>query len=293
MGAGRSTVWRGQFTGEPEPTSVAETTRPATADTVNERGAHGRGGLLVVTFTLVYQHGDDPLQRLSLDRGGEMRVAFGRPDRRAAVWKVVASRKGDVYVMERSTGRYLKVSLHESRDWRFQWIVDGGGARSPFVESVVEQRGTRIIDQWDRPPPAVADTLTTGFTIWTSGDDVVPANPDGAPTRDMVWVPPPSSDEMGFFTVAFMRPTGRVVNFKGYLPVAAFAMDSGEAAMILASRRPMRPDERDQLVQHRDRLSLARTKLEEVRGEPLPDSYRVMLHGKADDGARFVLDLSM
>ena len=90
-----------------------------------------------------------------------------------------------------------------------------------------------------------------------------------------------------------MRPTGRVVNFKGYLPVAAFAMDSGEAAMILASRRPMRPDERDQLVQHRDRLSLARTKLEEVRGEPLPDPCRVMLHGKADDGARFVLDLSM
>jgi hypothetical protein len=102
-------------------------------------------------MVIVFQHGDEARQAFPLGKpGGNISIAWGEPTRRAAIWKVVASPNGDVYVMERKTGSYLKASLHQSKVWRYAW-VEPAVASSPMVQSFVEMTGDRIIDRWDRP----------------------------------------------------------------------------------------------------------------------------------------------
>jgi hypothetical protein len=113
-------------------------------------------------MVIVFQHGDEVPQAFPLGKpGGNISIAWGEPTRRAAIWKVVASPNGDVYVMERKTGSYLKASLHQSKVWRYAW-VEPAVASSPMVQSFVEMTGDRIIDRWDRPQALAGGTLTIG-----------------------------------------------------------------------------------------------------------------------------------
>jgi hypothetical protein len=229
-----------------------------------------------VAIALTYIRDGEPTEIGVLPRGGEVRVAFGRPDRHAAVWKVRATGKGEVYVLERSTGNKVKVSLHQRGGWRFHWNTEGD----------------RTIDVWERPA-AIQDTLTIGFSIWTSGADVVPSDPNAVPEDKVIWVEAPGDDEMGHFTVAFVRPNGTRINLKNYVPVAAFAMDSNEVALVLVTKRPMRPDEVEQLGQRREMVARARRELEDRADGPLPTTLRAMAPGRNDNGDRYILDLSM
>ena len=118
--------------------------------------------------TVVFQCGNEAPQGFPLGKpGGNISIAWGEPTRRAAIWKVVANPKGDVYVMERNTGRYLKASLHK-KVWRYAW-VERAAEWSPMVESFVEMTGDRVIDRWDRPQALPGGTLTIGYTIFTTG----------------------------------------------------------------------------------------------------------------------------
>jgi hypothetical protein len=96
---------------------------------------HGRrspGSLSVMSndMVIVFQRGNEAPEAFPLGKpGGNISIAWGEPTRRAAIWKVVANPKGDVYVMERKTGRYLKASLHK-KVWRMRGLsVLRGGAR--------------------------------------------------------------------------------------------------------------------------------------------------------------------
>jgi hypothetical protein len=150
-----------------------------------------------------------PLRRL----GGELRLSFGNPGRRAAIWKVVATSSGEVYVMERSTGGYLKTSLHKSGDWRHQWIEQHLD-KQPLVQELVATKGTRVIDQWDRPP-ANPGGMISGITIWTTAEDVC-GMPDDSPPDDIVWLHPPDPGEIGYIRIVFVRPIGAALRFTGF-----------------------------------------------------------------------------
>jgi hypothetical protein len=102
-------------------------------------------------MVIVFQRGDEEPQAFPLGKpGGDISIAWGEPTRRDAIWKVVASPNGNVYVMERKTGSYLKASLHQSKIWRYAW-VERAAESSPMVQSFVEATGDRVIDRWDRP----------------------------------------------------------------------------------------------------------------------------------------------
>jgi len=202
-------------------------------------------------MVIVFQHGDEAPQAFPLGKpGGNISIAWGEPTRRAAIWKVVASPNGDVYVMERKTGSYLKASLHQSKVWRYAW-VEPAVASSPMVQSFVEMTSDRIIDRWDRPQALPGGTLTIGYTIFTTGGDIL----------------------------------------RHAVPVAAIAMKSGEAVLITATRRPIRPEEKEQLRVARQRLALARP---EIMAN-MPDSAepRALMHGQNDSGGRYVFDLAL
>jgi hypothetical protein len=124
------------------------------------------GSLSVMScdMTVVFQRGNEAPQGFPLGKpGGNISNAWGEPTRRAAIWKVVASPNGDVYVMERKTGRYLKASLHK-KGWRYAW-VEQAAESSPMVQSFIETTG----DRWSRPQALPGGTLTIGYTIFTTG----------------------------------------------------------------------------------------------------------------------------
>jgi hypothetical protein len=156
-------------------------------------------------MVFIVQRGDREPQAFPLGRpGGNISIAWGEPTRRAAIWKVVASPNGDVYVMERRTGSYLKASLHQSKVWRYAW-VEHAAESSPMVQSIIEATGDRVIDRWSRPQALPGGTLTIGYTIFTTGEDVRVAKDDPRVTGKVGWLPPPAVGEMAYSP----RPRGR------------------------------------------------------------------------------------
>jgi hypothetical protein len=154
---------------------------------------------------IVFQNGEES-QAFPLGKpGGSVSIAWGEPTRRAAIWKIIASPNGDVYVMERTTGSYLKASLHQSQVWRYAW-VEHAAESSAMVQSFIETTGDRVIDRWSRPQALPGGTLTIGYTIFTTGEDVRIATDDPRVTDRVGWLPPPAVGEMAYFMVAFIRP---------------------------------------------------------------------------------------
>jgi hypothetical protein len=78
--------------------------------------------------------------------GGTIRVVVGRPGHRSIVWRAWANQnKSDVFVAARVLAGTQKFSLHESGDWRNQWVTKEKAQRFTSQEN-------RVLDQWPRPP---------------------------------------------------------------------------------------------------------------------------------------------
>jgi hypothetical protein len=242
-------------------------------------------------MVIVFQRGNEAPEVFPLGKpGGSVSIAWGEPTRRAAIWKVVASPNGDVYVMERKTGSYLKASLHQSKIWRYAW-VERAAESSRMVQSFIEMTGDRVVDRWSRPQALPGGALTIGYTIFTTGEDIRIAKDDPNVTGKVGWLPPPAVGEMAYFTVALMEPNHQHIELRHAMPVAAFAMKSGEALLIIATRRPLRPEEKEQLRVVRQRLALARPAL--MANMPASAEPRALIHGQNDSGGRYVFDLAL
>jgi hypothetical protein len=60
--------------------------------------------------------------------GGEIRVVVGEPGKQSGAWKIWAGpNKSDVYLGLRAVLGHQKWSLHESGDWRYQWVPPKSG----------------------------------------------------------------------------------------------------------------------------------------------------------------------
>jgi hypothetical protein len=247
----------------------------------------------MATMTLVLQRQGAKPDLVPLNRyGGKVRVSWGEMGRRAGIWNIVANPNGEVYIMERNTGGFLKVSLHKSGEWRYQWVRDNAEKNS-LVKAVIESKGSRIIDRWNRPVALEGETVTPAYTIFTSGQDITFVQDDESIEDKVCWLPPPEEDETAFFSIFFLRPTGTAIEFKGgYVPINAFALKTGEALLLAAARRKMKDDERAQLIKYRELLANARDYVSQNVPSAGPN-LRALLPRHNEDGNRYILDLSM
>lgn len=192
-----------------------------------------------VTLVLEDGQGNQEAHVLS-GPGGTIRISVGEPGCHAAVWKIWAGpKKCDVYVAVRSIGGYQKVSLHESGDWRFQWVAEDHAQK-------YAQTTDRVIDQWRQPSEMGESGWTKGFSMWARHQDVVRIPDNESLPADLLWVPPPPEGYAMGLHVVIARPEDlsqrsaselRWVELKGpSFPFDGFTLADGRVVLMIVSR---------------------------------------------------------
>lgn len=109
-----------------------------------------------------------------------IRFAVGRPGMRSSLWRLWANRsKDDVYLATRQSAGIFKISLHESGDWRLQWVGQERGDVTYTSLSDPEPEG-RVLHQWTRPM-AGPSGWTDALSIWVVDGDVARSLAMGSP----------------------------------------------------------------------------------------------------------------
>jgi hypothetical protein len=149
---------------------VREPTKPTNRPAPAAQGARRRHLLLMASFQptpmTIWDAGGD-LQELALPGPGGQSAWSSVSLASSRVWRIwPPSNKFDVYVGIRAILGYEKWSLHETGDWRCQFINDEKAAE--FGDG-----GNRIIDQWERPAEIGETGLTRGLAIRVRHQDLV------------------------------------------------------------------------------------------------------------------------
>ena len=176
-------------------------------------------------------------------------VAVGEPGRRSEVWRIWANKaqagKSDVYVAARPIAGRQKCSLHETGDWRHQWIR---------IEDAEAFTGTRcrILDQWQRGAET-ADGITPALSIWVLAEDVTAVPDDNLP-RNVTWLPAPDPGLALGVHITLARPD------QGFFPSAAppiggFTLANGEVVLVFADIVPV-PDEGSRWLDEMRRVTM-------------------------------------
>lgn len=119
-----------------------------------------------------------------------LRFAVGEPGRRSTVWRVWPGRaKNDVYLATRKSAGIMKVSFHESGDWRLQWINPENTGTVRWQTLSGQETQGRILHQWCRPKPR--EGWTRAISIWVPHEDLVDIPGDAEPWGDVQWLPAP------------------------------------------------------------------------------------------------------
>ena len=212
--------------------------------------------------------------------GGTIRVAVGEPGKQSGVWRIWANRKtSDVYIAARSIAGHQKWSLHESGDWRNQWVA----GRHPLGADA-----NRIIDRWSRPPEVGGAGWTKGMSIWVRHSDVVPYEDAAQKPKDISWIPEPEIGKAAGIHVVFGRPDSPPAEFKGMVPIDAFVLADGNVVMVLASWVDLPPEVNDDLEAHLKRAATL-WKESDMTDVTTP---RVWLSGFGEDDHHFIWDLA-
>lgn len=173
-----------------------------------------------------------------------IRFCVGEPGRRSTIWRLWAGKnKSDIYVASRKTVGIFKVSLHESGDWRVQWVRRDDSVRfTPYDEKQVDDG--RIIHKWARTPPSGG--WTDALSIWVPGTDVVLVPGDSEPYEDVQWMEaPPAGWAVEFRIVllqshrAYRLGSALIQPESSLALVNGFFLPDGEVMLVLARTAPM------------------------------------------------------
>lgn len=119
-----------------------------------------------------------------------LRFAIGEPGRRSTIWRVWPGHpKNDVYLASRKTAGIMKISLHESGDWRMQFINPSETGTVRWQSLSGDEPEGRILHRWRRP--AAVEGWTRALSIWVPYEDLVEVPGEGEPWEDVQWLTPP------------------------------------------------------------------------------------------------------
>jgi hypothetical protein len=170
-------------------------------------------------------------------RSDEFRFGIGSATQpRSTTWKLW-TRKNDIYLACREMGRWLKVSLHASGDWRIAWVRDA--KRSSTRD--------RIIERWARPAP-FRERWTEGIVLAFPWVDMrAPLDWPNAlkAPANVMWMPGPAPAHTLFISVLLYRGTfdrmGRlelVSNGDRLIEESLMTLERGERVLVALREQP-------------------------------------------------------
>lgn len=178
-----------------------------------------------VKFTMWTDDGDSETGELA-GPGGIIRVAVGEPGRQSGIWRIWAPpNKSDVYIGVRAILGHQKWSLHESGDWRHQWV-------SPEKAAAFGKVDGRVIDQWQQPAEMGNSGWTKGFSIRVRHQDLVDVADSPKAPKDTLWIPAPPEGRFIRLHIAIARPSDLAVPLNGLIPFGGFTLIDGRAVIL-------------------------------------------------------------
>jgi hypothetical protein len=231
-----------------------------------------------------------------------VRFAVGDPEgARSAIWRLWTSRtKSDVYVSAWALTSVLKVSLHESGDWRHAF-TDTRGMR------YVPPGRDRAMASWERPAD-FDPGVTKAFEIVIPASEVTkPAylgwDKDFRPEyagKKVFWVPSPPGGYAAHFTVIFTSAEVTAATLPGWPGrvgmgtrlIAYSHLPNSQTVCLVAFEQEIVESSRQSLEQQKNLMA------EQVRlnakfdPSEIPE-LRAYLYGHDADGTRFYVDVSM
>lgn len=188
-----------------------------------------------------------PVQQAS--KKTALRFAVGEPGRRGTIWRLWANRDtDDLYLASRNTAGEMKVSLHQSGDWRMQ-IVNPERPKTVHFHDFDGSRDGRILDRWTRPEPN-AIGWTHALSIVLPERHLVAIPSDNVRPDDVRWCPAPRPGEQVEFEINIVIPQQGSASYRelimrgGSLAVMdALQLASGNVAIVLAYTVPTTPGE--------------------------------------------------
>lgn len=171
-----------------------------------------------------------------------IRFAVGRPGRRSALWRMWANRhKNDVYVAARQSAGLFKVSLHESGDWRIQWVGPDHGDVE-FHSNETDPDHGRVMHRWRRPEPRKSG-WTEALSIWVPCADVSDIPGDLEPGHDAQWLESPPPGCATEFRIMMVKPghgpyeltKALLGKGSGIALINGFQLADGEVVLLFAA----------------------------------------------------------
>jgi hypothetical protein len=154
------------------------------------------------------------------ERGGTIRWAVGSLDGlRSQSWNVVGSAAyDDVYIGLRTQMGVIKLSLHQSGQWRMAWTEDGAqGIGLPEGQD-------RVITRWS-PPQELKPGWRHAVTVLVTPDSLALPRPEKRLGR-VPFYPPPNPDGELRFDVMLGAP-GAELTITGAIEVGTLQLPSG------------------------------------------------------------------
>jgi len=144
-------------------------------------------------------------------------VRFGVYDdptkKRSTTWRVWVSNsktspKSDVYIAARPLGKYQKISLHESGDWRDAFLTEGIAINVPTIG---KPRTSRIIRKWTEPAQVGAGVILAYRIVIPTSELRKFGNKD----EEVTWILAPEEDFITEFDIVFTEPDAKVTGWPG------------------------------------------------------------------------------
>jgi hypothetical protein len=198
---------------------------------------------------LVLTEGRDlvfPVRRTS--KRAALRFAVGEPGRRGTIWRLWAnSGTDDVYLASRQTAGEVKISFHQSGDWRMQ-IVQPDRPKTVRFGPRPDEEG-RVLHRWQRPEPNAVGWIHA-LTIALPGQQLSVVPGDQVRWDDVRWLPSPQPHEQAEFDIHIVRPNGGMIGFQQMIlegvrvsVMDALQLSSGDVVVVTALIGPTRPAE--------------------------------------------------
>jgi hypothetical protein len=186
-----------------------------------------------------------------------------------------------VYIASRAIGSAQKFSLHESGDWRYQWVTEEQAERYTAGPD-------RLIEQWARPDVGPAG-WTPGLSILVPAEDVCTLEGDDQAREGVEWIPEPPPGTIVGIHVVVANPNGGTVSLSRAAPLGAFALADDRAVIVIVSVRNADAALAASLEQQRARVRSAVARSQPLIVGPL----RVGLITSDELGNRAVWDLAV